>query len=332
MRRKVLIIGSSSFSGSSFSRWMLDKGWQVWGAARDHEMDPKFLPYLKSKKVESFTSLKFDLNKRSDIHELIQCLEQNNIEFLVNFAAQGMVSQSWDTPADWYQTNVVGQVLLHENLRKVKNLKKYVHVTTPEVYGSTSGWIKEDHVFAPSTPYAVSRAACDMHLKSFFQAYEFPVVFTRAANVYGPSQQLYRIIPTAFLSAKLGETMQLHGGGISSRSFVHIDDVSTATYKIMVNGLPGETYHISTDQLISIQTLVKNIFERTGSVFDDHVVIAEERLGKDNVYSLDSSKVREALGWCDQISLEEGLNQTESWIEANLDALKALPRHYIHKP
>ena len=103
-------------------------------------------------------------------------------------------------------------------------------MTTPEVYGSTDGgWIKEHNHFAPSTPYAVSRAACDLHLHSFHQAYGFPVVFTRAANVYGPGQQLYRIIPRALLSARTGESMQLHGGGHSVRAFIHIKDVVRAT-------------------------------------------------------------------------------------------------------
>ena len=81
-------------------------------------------------------------------------------------SSQGMVAQSWDNPLDWYETNLIGQVALHEELRRLSFIKKYVHVTTPEVYGSTCGnWINEDTTFKPSTPYAVSRASCDLHLK-----------------------------------------------------------------------------------------------------------------------------------------------------------------------
>lgn len=330
MNKKVLVIGSSSFSGASFSHWMLEKGWKVWGAARKNVLLSTFLPYLSSNNVQHFTPFNFDLNNKHDIARLTEEVRDNQIEFIVNFAAQGMVAQSWNAPADWYQTNVVGQVLLHDELRKLK-LEKYVHVTTPEVYGSTIGWIQEDHVFAPSTPYAVSRAACDLHLKSFFDAYRFPVVFTRAANVYGPSQQLYRIIPVAMLSAKLGETMELHGGGSSARSFIHIDDVSAATYKVMLNGVEGETYHISTNNLISIRELVEKIFEDNSSNFSKYVKIVEERLGKDDVYSLNSSKIRKELGWQDKISLDYGLEDTNNWIEENLTLLETLPRHYIHK-
>ena len=96
-------------------------------------------------------------------------------------------------------------------------------------YGSCSGLVDENHPFSPSTPYATSRAACDMHLLNFFKNYNFPVVFTRAANVYGPGQQLYRIIPRTILFIKLGKKLQLHGGGKSLRSFIHIRDVAEAT-------------------------------------------------------------------------------------------------------
>ena len=116
----------------------------------------------------------------------------------------------------------MAQVALHDVLREKTYLQKYVHVSTPEVYGSTDGgWIKEHNHFAPSTPYAVSRAACDLHLQSFYEAYGFPVVFTRAANVYGPGQQLYRIIPRTLLSTRTGKPMKLHGGKFRTILYTH---------------------------------------------------------------------------------------------------------------
>ena len=182
-------------------------------------------------------------------NEIKKLIMSRKPEYIVNFAAQGMVAESWLNPEHWYQTNVVSQVKLHDEIRKVDCIKKYVHISTPEAYGSTDGgWLKENYNFSPSTPYAVSRAACDLHLLSFYKAYSFPVVFTRAANVYGPAQQLYRIIPRTMLSARLGRKLNLHGGGISVRSFIHMEDVSSATYKISLQGNIGETYHISTKQ------------------------------------------------------------------------------------
>ena len=172
---------------------------------------------------ENFAFQAIDLN--TQLTALLELIDRVEPAIIVNFAAQGMVAESWLNPTHWYQTNVVSQVALHDALRQRPFLEKYVHVTTPEVYGSTDeGWICEHNHFAPSTPYAVSRAACDLHLHSFHKAYGFPVVFTRAANVYGPGQQLYRIIPHAMLSARAGKPMQLHGGGTSERCFIHIRD------------------------------------------------------------------------------------------------------------
>ena len=252
---------------------------------------------------------------------------------VVNFAAQGMVAESWLNPTHWYRTNVLSQVALHDFLRQKPFLKKYVHVTTPEVYGSTDGgWIREDTHFSPSTPYAVSRAACDLHLMSFYKAYAFPVVFTRAANVYGPGQQLYRIIPRAILSARTGHPMQLHGGGYSERSFIHIHDVVRATLRLALQADPGTTWHLSTREAISIRALVEKICELNGVNFSSIVEESGERLGKDQSYLLDSSSIRETFSWSDQVSLDDGLADTMAWVDDHLAQLKGLPWSYQHKP
>jgi dTDP-glucose 4,6-dehydratase len=222
-------------------------------------------------------------------------------------------------------------VRLHERLRHCDFLERYIHVTTPEVYGSTTGWVKEDAPFNPSTPYAVSRAASDMSLRTYFAAYRFPVVFTRAANVFGPGQQLYRIVPRTALLIRLGRKLQLHGGGHSQRSFIHMRDVSEATYRIALEGRLGETYHISTDRLISIRDLVKMICERMGARSSDAVEVVGERLGKDAFYQLDSTKLRSELGWTDRTSLEDGVEETIAWVDRFLPELRNLPFDYQHK-
>jgi dTDP-glucose 4,6-dehydratase len=328
---KFLVIGSNSFSGAQFVKFLLQQGIEVLGVSRSEELNDVYLPYKwdNDLKAGKFIFKKIDLNKNLD--ELINLLHEFKPEFIVNFAAQGMVAQSWEKPQDWYQTNVVGQVKLHDQLRKLPFIKKYVHVTTPEAYGSTDGWIKESFHFAPSTPYAVSRAACDLHLMSFFKAYNFPVVFTRAANVYGPGQQLYRIIPRAMLYARIGKKMQLHGGGHSIRSFIHMDDVSDATLKIALNGLVGESYHISTNDFISIRELVEKISEMTHVDLESLAEITGDRLGKDQAYLLATEKIRNSLGWKDKVSLSEGLADTLNWVDSNLEVLRNLPADYIHK-
>jgi dTDP-glucose 4,6-dehydratase len=229
-------------------------------------------------------------------------------------------------------TNSVSTIKLHDELRKYDFLKRYVHISTPEVYGSCSGFVKEDFPFNPSTPYAVSRAAADMSLKTFNSAYGFPVVTTRAANVYGPGQQLYRIIPRTILFILLGRKIQLHGGGSSTRSFIHIRDVSDATWRIMESGNNGETYHISTSDVISIRELVAEICTRLNVRFEDHVEVVGERLGKDSAYHLESSKVRTELGWCDRISFDLGLDECIAWVRDNFNTLKSERYDYLHKP
>ncbi len=325
-----LVIGSNSFSGASFVKHVLSLGYKVLGVSRSSKVNEVFLPYKWIEERKNFTFKEIDLNY--DLDKLINLIKKNKPTHIVNFAAQGMVAQSWESPEDWYKTNVLAQVKLHDRLRKLDFLEKYVHVTTPEVYGSTDGWIKENFNFSPSTPYAVSRASCDLHLKSFFQAYSFPVTFTRAANVYGPGQQLYRIVPRAILFSLLGKKLELHGGGLSTRSFIHIDDVADATLKVALDGVTGETYHISTTSTISIRSLVEKICDLTKIDFKDLVVETEERLGKDQSYLLESGKIRKELNWSDNINLEQGLDNTLSWVKNNLTKLSSLPFDYIHRP
>jgi len=325
-----LVVGSNSFSGASFADYLMESGARVLGVSRSEEPHKAFLPYRWKQRSGSFSFYPFDLNH--DLEEIMALIRSEAPDYVVNFAAQSMVAESWQNPDHWFMTNVVSTVRFHDRLRECSFLKKYVHVTTPEVYGSTSGFIKEDAPFNPSTPYAVSRAAADMSLRAFHEAYNFPVVFTRAANVYGPYQQLYRIIPRTILFIRLGRKLQLHGGGLSERSFIHIRDVSDATLRVAKHGTPGQAYHISTSRVVAIRTLVEMICSRLGSKFEDCVEVVGERLGKDAAYQLDSSKIRNELDWVDRVSLEEGIDETIQWVDNHLDDLREQEFNYVHKP
>jgi len=326
---KVLVIGSNSFSGASFVDFALKQGIQVIGTSRSNEPIDAMLPYKWSDHIK-FTFHKLDLN--NDLSGIIELVNSEKPRYVVNFAAQSMVAESWQNPDHWFMTNVVSTVKFHDSLRKCDFIERYVHVSTPEVYGSCSGFVDENFPFNPSTPYAVSRAAADMSLRTFYSAYNFPVVTTRAANVYGPGQQLYRIIPRTILFILLGRKLQLHGGGVSTRSFIHIADVCDATWKIMRTGHNGETYHISTSEVVSIRELVKRICIKLNVPFEDHVEVIGERMGKDSAYHLDSTKVRTELGWVDRVSLDQGLDECIGWVRNNFEALKATNYDYSHKP
>jgi dTDP-glucose 4,6-dehydratase len=298
--------------------------------SRSPEAETPLLPYKWRKHAGAIRFQTVDINR--DLDALDDLMRRERPTHVVNFAAQSMVGESWLNPDHWMTTNVVSTVRLHERLRRHDFIERYVHVTTPEVYGSTDGWVKEDAPFNPSTPYAVSRAAADMSLRTYFAQYGFPVLFTRAANVYGPGQQLYRIIPRTILAALDGEKLKLDGGGKSVRVFIHMNDVSDATMRIALRGRIGESYHISGTELVSIRTLVEMILDRLGKRFEDCVEIGPERPGKDTAYMLASTKLRDELGWRDRISLGEGLDDVIGWARRFEADLRRLPAKYIHKP
>ncbi len=323
------VIGSNSFSGASFVSHLLGKGYRVVGISRSQQPDEALLPYRWTPASDQFSFHQLNLNR--DLSRICELLEAVRPAYVVNFAAQSMVAESWANPDHWFMTNLVSTVRLHEALRKMAFLKRYVHISTPEVYGSTSGDVTEDAAFNPSTPYAVSRAAADMSLRTFHAAYDFPVAYTRAANVYGPGQQLYRIIPRTILCIRSGTKLMLHGGGTSQRSFIHVDDVSDATLRIALQGRDGESYHIATPRQITIRDLVELICDHMGTKLDAVAEVVGERVGKDAAYQLNSDKVRRELGWTDQVSLEQGIEQTIAWVDANLETLKTLPQSYVHK-
>lgn len=328
MTNSVCVIGSNSFSGSSFCHYLLERGYSVIGISRSSQSCEALSPHQWDK-GSSFDFHQLDLN--NDLDKIDGLLDRIKPAYIYNFAAQSMVGQSWDYPEHWFMTNVVSTVKLHNLLRHKDYLDRYIHVSTPEVYGSCNGYVDEHRSFNPSTPYAVSRSAADMSLKTFFDVHQFPVLTTRAANVYGEGQPLYRIIPKTILSIMQGIKLPLHGGGHSERSFIHIDDVSSATLAIALSGKIGDTYHISTKETVSIRQLVEKICNRLGADFSQAVDIVDDRPGKDAAYLLDTTKLRTELNWQDTIDLETGLERTVRWAEKYYQSLLHEPMNYIHK-
>lgn len=335
--KRILVIGSNSFSGASFAEHALASSIDVLGISRSPEPPSCFLPYswtkettLKKQARGQFHFIQANLNTQLD--EIMGAANAFEPECVVNFSAQGMVAQSWENPLQWFQTNLMANVALSERLKKVGWLKRYIHASTPEVYGHCSGVVTESAPINPSSPYAASKAASDLHFGTYFKRYAFPVIWTRAANVYGPGQQLYRIIPRTILSIKLGQKLQLHGGGHSIRSFIHIADVACATLLAALKGTPGETYHLSTDLHLPIRTLVERICSRMKARFEDAVEVTDDRVQKDAAYLLDCTKIRTELGWSDTVGLDEGIDQCITWVEENFQTLKDHPLDYVHRP
>ncbi len=326
INENILILGANSFSGASFSS-RLPENYTRHHVYRTPVSSFAFKQPGQSRPGETYTQ--WNLNDHPGI--ICDLIRANKVEIIINFAAQSMVGQSWEHPEDWYEANNVSFSRLLKLVSKEESVSKFIQFTTPEVYGSTNGWVKENFNFAPTTPYAISRAASDWHLKALNETFGFPVIFTRAANVYGEHQKLYRIIPRVILSALTGQKVPLQGGGKSIRSFIHIDDVSDALIKLIESGQSGETYHISTNELVTIFDLVQLISSKLDIKMHDLVEMAPDRSGKDYAYQLDSQKIRNELGWSDKITLEFGIDRTIKWVQDNLDELKSLPIDYEHK-
>ena len=329
MAEKILVLGSNSFSGAHFAARALRQDFEVAGISRSAEPDPAFLPYTWQPN-SGFQFHRMDINH--DLARIAEFVNSWRPRYVVNFAAQGMVAESWEAPDQWFRTNFVSAVALHEVLRRCPFIDRFIQISTPEVYGNCPEPVTEDAPLRPTTPYAVSKAACDMSLQTYHLQYGFPVSFTRAANVYGPGQQLYRIVPRTILTVMKGGRLPLHGGGRALRSFIYVEDAMDATLSVLLRGRPGCIYHVATERMISIAALVQLVCRMMGVEFDAHVEYAEERAGKDSVYALDSSRIRSELGWRDTVALETGIERTIEWARRNFELLSRLPMNYEHKP
>ncbi len=327
----VLVIGSNSFSGSHYITLLLEKTkYNIIGISRSPEKKKAFLPYKASPEAASRFSF-HQLNLNQDIPAILQLIDEHKIEYVVNFAAQSEVAPSWQNPLHWYHTNVISLVHLLSQLKDRKHLKKYVHASTPEVYGTMSGVVTEHTHYSPSTPYAASKAAADLFIQMLVKNFNFPAVSTRVANIYGPGQQLFKIIPKSVMSIKLGKKIPLHGGGHSVRAFIHARDASEGVLTIMENGKPGDIFHLTTSEFISICDLVRKICDKLGVSFEENVVITEDRVGKDAAYTLDFTKAKTELSWKPIIGLDQGINEVINWVDQNFSELKDIPLEYIHK-
>jgi len=326
--QKVVVIGSNSFSGSDFIDLLLEKKkYQIIGISRSSEKSKEFLSY-KKRNLKNFKFYQIDLNHNLKNLEII--LDEFKPEYIVNFAAQSEVAPSWKNPNHWFQTNAVGITNLANILKDKKYLKKYVHISSPEVYGTCEGFIKEDHPINPSTPYAASKAAGDLSLFTFYKNFDFPLVMVRSTNVYGAYQQLFKIIPRSIIYIKQRKKIELHGGGKAIKSYIHIRDISFGELSIMGHGNVGEIYHLSPDKGIAVKDVVKKISALMNVNYDKVVINVEERLGQDKAYTIDSSKARNQLGWNPKISLDEGLKNTIDWVNEFYSFLITQPLQYLH--
>lgn len=327
---KCVVLGSNAFSGQDFVDFLLSQtDWRVIGVSRSPEKPDFFLSYKRNSAQSRFTFHRLDMNGESG--ELLALLDKERPDYIVNFAAQSEVAPSWDHPEHWFETNTVALAKLVNHLRHRDYLKRYLHISSPEAYGNCVGRVLETTPDNPSTPYAASKAAADMLLSVYQKQYGFPLLTVRATNVYGAYQQLFKIIPRSVIYLKLGKTIELHGGGVAVKSYIHIRDVSKCELDVLTKGRIGERYHISPDGGIRVKDVVRIIAERMGKRVDDVTKVVDERPGQDAAYVIDSSKARGELGWAPAISIEQGLGDVVDWVEANWTQIQRQELQYAHK-
>jgi dTDP-glucose 4,6-dehydratase len=331
MKNKIVVLGANSFSGQDFVDLLLDDpNNEVIGVSRSAERSALFLKYKSRPDLSPYRYHQFDFNYDTD--KLLALLDAEQPGQIVNFAAQSEVAPSWEHPEHWFQTNTVSLALLVNHLRKQKYLRRYLHISSPEVYGTCVGTVTEAAPMNPSTPYAASKAAADFLLRTYHKHFGFPLVTVRATNVYGARQQLFKIIPRSAIYVKLGKKIQLHGGGRAVKSYIHIRDVSRGELAVLERGQLGQIYHLSSDSGVAVRDVVQTICDGMGRKFAEATTVVEERPGQDAAYVIDSTRARTELGWSPQIGLREGLTEVSRWVEENWVEITRQSLEYQHKP
>lgn len=329
-RVTVVVLGANAFSGQDFVDLLLeDSRYDVIGVSRSAERSDLFLRYRLRRDLARYRYVQCDLNH--DLPALLALLDSVRPGCIVNFAAQSEVGPSWDHPEHWFDTNTVALATLINHLRRGDYLQRYLHVSSPEVYGTCSGRVTEEAPFNPSTPYAASKAAADMLLSTYRKQFGFPLLTVRATNVYGARQQLFKIIPRSVIYLKMGRVIELHGGGHAVKSYIHIRDVSRGELAILERGEVGALYHLSPDAGVGVREVVRLICDRMHRPFDEATRMVAERPGQDAAYVIDSTRARTELGWAPQVALADGLGEVVDWVEAYWEQIRYQPLEYQHR-
>tara|TARA_Y100000590_G_scaffold469409_1_gene656839 strand:+ start:11382 stop:12386 length:1005 start_codon:yes stop_codon:yes gene_type:complete len=308
MKKKVLILGSSSFSGSSMVNFLLNKKkFLIYGTYRRKKIQ-SYLPYRSNKNYKLFKNYQVDFLKKPK--KILKIIKKIQPDYIIDFASICMVNESWSNPKIYFQTNVQFKLDILKHLKKYNFLKKYIYISTPEIFGSSNKFINEDNEnYNPSTPYATSKLAAEILLKNYFNYYKLPVIVSRFSNFYGPGQPIYRLIPKIITCIDKKKKFPIEGSGRSKRNFIYSHDFCNGIYKVLTKGKVGNTYHFSGDKFYSVLDVIKTICDLKSTKVNKLIKKTKGRIGQDLVYKLGSFKTRKVLAWKPSFSLKKGLNE-----------------------
>ncbi|KAL1925057.1 uncharacterized protein VTP21DRAFT_4711 [Calcarisporiella thermophila] len=265
----------------------------------------------------NFTFIKGDITS-SDFMSFI--LKEKKIDCILHLAAQTHVDNSFGDSFEFTKNNVMGTHVMLE-AAKVHRIKRFIHVSTDEVYGEVAKHrpdCVEDTILAPSNPYSATKAAAECLVRAYYKSFKVPIIITRSNNVYGPYQYPEKICSKFICSLIRGGKCHIHGTGANSRKYLYAADVADALDIVLHKGEVGEAYNIGASYEISNLDLARLLIKKftypdgTPYIEENHLEFVEDRAFNDQRYSVDSSKL-EQLGWKARTSFEEGLQRTIAW-------------------
>lgn len=308
---RILVTGGLGFIGSNFIRYMLYN-------YKDCEIiNLDKITYAgnleNSRDVETNPRYKFVRGDICDVGIVSRIIK--NVDIVINFAAETHVDNSIDNPVPFIRTNVMGAGILLECAKK-SNIKRFLHISTDEVYGSIeSGSFKEEDKLEPSSPYSASKAAADELVKSYFVTYKMPLLIARSSNNFGPYQYPEKLMPLFITNLLESKKVPLYGDGLYIRDWVYVIDNCIAIDFILNEGTLGEIYNIAAGNEKTNIELTRLILKELGKD-ETFIEYVKDRPGHDRRYSLDCSKIHK-LGWRPKSNFKEAIKKTINWYKNN---------------
>ena len=318
----VLVTGGAGFIGSNYIHYML----QTHSDYRIVNVDA--LTYAGNlanlSDVDEKANYAFYKADIADKAAISAVFAKEKPDYIVNFAAESHVDRSIENPQQFIVTNVLGtQVML--DLAKSEGVKKYLQVSTDEVYGSLGpeGYFTETTPLAPNSPYSASKAGADLLVRSYFETFQLPVNITRCSNNYGPYHFPEKLIPLMVTNALEGKELPVYGDGLNVRDWLHVGDHCRAIDLVLHQGKPGEIYNIGGNNERTNLDIVKTILKMLDKP-ESLIRYVKDRPGHDRRYAIDASKMKRELGWEPVYTFERGICETVEWYLQNQDWWRAI--------
>jgi dTDP-glucose 4,6-dehydratase len=313
---KILVTGGAGFIGSNFVRMALTDKFP------DFKVDELVVLDLLTYAGDEENLAPISTDKRykfvkGDIRDLELAKKlMSQTDYVVHFAAESHVDRSIEGGSEFVSTNVMGTQVLLDAARN-SNIKRFLHVSTDEVYGSISeGSWPEDHPLLPNSPYSASKAGSDLLVRAYNRTHKLDTVITRCSNNYGQYQFPEKVMPLFITNIIEGKKVPLYGNGLNVRDWLHVDDHCRGIALALTKGKSGEVYNIGGGTELTNVELTHKILDAMG-VGKEFIQPVEDRKGHDLRYSVDITKINTQLGYSPQVNFEEGLAQTINWYKNN---------------